>query len=115
MASFCTAAGSNGASSNGAGKLPSLSIPKPKATQKWALQEGDFAQGLVGGKSSNLALLRKKVEQPFVHLCSIALCTGMKLYMPEACSNCYGIVCNTAKYKDRVRQSAAIACRCLMA
>ena len=52
---------SNGASSNGAGKLPPLNIPKPKATKKWALQEPDFGQGLVGGKSSNLALLRAKV------------------------------------------------------
>ncbi len=55
------AAASNGASSNGAGKLPPLDIPKPKATKQWALQEADFGQGLVGGKSSNLALLRSRV------------------------------------------------------
>ena len=55
------AVSSNGASSNGAGKLPSLDIPKPKASKKWALQETEFGQGLVGGKSSNLAFLREKV------------------------------------------------------
>ena len=58
------AASGNGASSNGAGKLPPVNIPKPKATQRWALQEADFGQGLVGGKSSNLALLRAKVGSP---------------------------------------------------
>jgi hypothetical protein len=58
------AASGNGASSNGAGKLPPINIPKPEVTQRWALQEADFGQGLVGGKSSNLALLRAKVGSP---------------------------------------------------
>ena len=42
---------SNGASSNGAGKLPPLSSPMPEATKKWALQEPDFCRGLISGKS----------------------------------------------------------------
>jgi hypothetical protein len=46
---------------NGAAALPPLTVPKPKATTKWALQEADFGPGLVGGKSANLAKLRGKV------------------------------------------------------
>ncbi len=61
------AGSSNGASSNGAGKLPALNIPKPKASKKWALQEYEFGEGLVGGKSSNLAFLREKVCHSFLH------------------------------------------------
>ena len=60
--SMHAAVSSNGASSNGSGKLPPLDIPKPKASKKWALQESEFGQGLVGGKSSSLAFLREKVS-----------------------------------------------------
>ncbi len=60
------AVSSNGASSNGTGKLPALDIPKPKASKRWALQESEFGQGLVGGKSSNLAFLRAKVSRLYL-------------------------------------------------
>jgi hypothetical protein len=34
---------------------PKLDLPAPASTQLWALAEAEFAPGLVGGKSRNLA------------------------------------------------------------
>lgn len=34
---------------------PKLDIPAPAPTKLWALAEAEFAAGLVGGKSRNLA------------------------------------------------------------
>ncbi|KAK9803518.1 hypothetical protein WJX73_002149 [Symbiochloris irregularis] len=39
-------------------QLQPLRIPKPRGSTQWALAESDFAEGVVGGKSGNLAKLR---------------------------------------------------------
>ena len=55
QSTLLSAAGSSGKDQ------PSLAIPAPKATKTWALAEADFAEGLVGGKSRNLATLREQL------------------------------------------------------
>ncbi len=58
------------AAGGGQGKSqPKLSIPAPKQTSAWALAEAEFSEGLVGGKSRNLATLRSKLPD------SIAVCS----------------------------------------
>ena len=57
----CLPGGLSANGSSAASALPPLTVPKPKETSKWALQEADFGPGLVGGKSANLAKLRGKV------------------------------------------------------
>ncbi len=46
--------GSKGKAGNGARVV----VAKVKKTNQWALRESEFAEGLVGGKSRNLATLR---------------------------------------------------------
>lgn len=58
------------------GSLAPLQVPKPKTTKSWALTESNFAEGLVGGKSGNLARLRGKLPD-WVHVpASVALPFG---------------------------------------
>jgi len=46
--------GSNGK----AGGNAHVAVSSVKKTSQWALRESEFAEGLVGGKSRNLAVLR---------------------------------------------------------
>lgn len=39
-----------------------VSVSQVKSTGEWALQESEFAPGLVGGKSLNLAGMRKQLQ-----------------------------------------------------
>lgn len=49
--------GGNGDGNGG----PRLQLARPAGTGSWALGEGEFGPGLVGGKSANLAALRSKL------------------------------------------------------
>ena len=43
--------------------MPSkITVSRVKSTSQWALAESDFASGLVGGKSLNLAAMRKQLS-----------------------------------------------------
>ncbi|KAK9807043.1 hypothetical protein WJX72_011773 [[Myrmecia] bisecta] len=64
---------SNGASKNGA---PALRIPAPTKSAAWALPEAQFAEGVVGGKSRNLASIRSKLPDSIAVPASAALPFG---------------------------------------
>lgn len=53
-----------------------LSIPKPKQSTAWALSETQFAAGVVGGKSGNLAKLRGQLPDDIAVPASVALPFG---------------------------------------
>ena len=58
------------------GDLPPLQVPKPRSSSQWALAETDFGEGVVGGKSGNLARLRGQLPD-WVHVpASVALPFG---------------------------------------
>ena len=56
--------------------MPPLKIPRPQRSSAWALRESDFGQGLVGGKSGNLATLRGKLPASIAVPASVALPFG---------------------------------------
>ena len=51
-------------------------LSSTEATDKWALAESEFAAGLVGGKSLNLAELRKQLSSTVALPTSVALPFG---------------------------------------
>lgn len=63
-------------SAHAGSKLAPLTIPKPKQSSAWALSETEFAAGMVGGKSGNLAKLRGKLPADIAVPASVALPFG---------------------------------------
>ena len=56
--------------------LPPLEVTRPRSSRQWALEESAFGEGLVGGKSGNLARLRGQMPD-WIHVpASVALPFG---------------------------------------
>lgn len=56
--------------------LPALEVTRPRSSRQWALPESEFGEGVVGGKSGNLARLRGQLPD-WIHVpASVALPFG---------------------------------------
>jgi alpha-glucan, water dikinase len=61
LAAVAQAPASAGAKAGAGGKAALVRLAKVGVTKKWVLMENEFEEGLVGGKSRNLATLRGKL------------------------------------------------------